>query len=152
MLQGEMRSVALAFIAAVIITPLLSRFLSRAFPPRVSLEDQARITQHRIRNKVIEFAGLVFLFTGFALPFVIQGTDRLQPTISNIVLIFACGFLMLVGGVTALAALFGDRNAEGFLLYFEHERRIGRAGARKIARGLVVVSFVALLAVLIWTP
>lgn len=152
MLQGELRSITLAIIAAAIFAPLLTLLLSRLFPPKVGQNDRANLARHRLRNKIIEYAGLVFLFTGFSLPFVVQGTDRLPPTISNIALIFACGFLSLVGGVAALAALFGDRNAENFLTYFEHERRISRAGTRTIAKWIVGASIVALLAVLYLTP
>jgi hypothetical protein len=152
MLQGEMRSIALAFVAAVIITPLLSRLLSRIFPPKISPGGNDNVTRHRLRNQIIEYAGVVFFIAGIALPFLIQDSNRLPSTVGNIALILAFGSLSMVGGIIVLAALFGDRNAESFLTYFERERRISRNGMRVIATGLVVASFIALLAVFFFTP
>jgi hypothetical protein len=148
MIQGELRSIVFATIAAVILAPLLGRLLSRLFPPRAEREDDENLARHRLRNQVIEYAGVGFFIVGIAVPFVLQRTDRLQPTTTNITLILSLGLLFMVGGTTALSALLGDRNAESFLAYFEHERRISRTAMRRIARVIVAASVAALIALL----
>jgi len=151
MLQGELRAVVLAIVAAAILAPLLGWLLSRVFPSKIERDNDVNLARHRLRNQIIEYAGVAFFIAGIAVPFVLQGTDRLQPTATNITLILSFGFLFMVGGTAALAALLGDRNAEGFLTYFEHERRISRTGGRMIARAVVIASVDALLTVWFFT-
>jgi hypothetical protein len=80
-MDSELRSVVLGVAAAAVITPLLGRWLSRAFPPKVRDENDG-VTQHRCRNAVIEWIGTLF-FVGASVPLLIQGTDRsrrMRPT------------------------------------------------------------------------
>jgi hypothetical protein len=97
---------------------------------------------------MIEYAGVAFFVAGMAVPFVLQGAGRLEPTAGNITLILSFAFLFMVGGIAALAALLGDRNAESFLTYFEHERRVNGNAVRAVARAIVIAAVLALLAVL----
>lgn len=148
MLQGELRSVVIAVVVTAVIVPLLGRLLSRVFPPEVHFESDSDITRHKLRNRIIEYGGVVFFIAGISVPFLLQGADRLRPTATNIALILSFGSLFMVGGAIGLAALLGDRNAEGFLAYFERERRIGRAGVRILAKVMVVAAVTVLLVLL----
>lgn len=98
MMQGEPRSVVVAVIAAAILAPLLGRLLSRVFPPRVERGNDVDFARHRLRNQVIEYAGVAFFIVGVAVPFFLQRTDRLQPTATNIALILSLGLLFMVNG------------------------------------------------------
>lgn len=147
-MESELRSVVLAVVAAAVITPLLGHLLSRAFPPQAQVEDDSAAPRHRFRNVAIEWIGTLFFIVGLSVPFVIRGSDRLDPTATNIALMFSFGALFMVGSVAALAAILGDRNAESFLAYFERKRGISRAGARLIAKAMVLASIIALTIVL----
>lgn len=149
MLQGESRSVILATVAAVIIAPLLGKLLSRIFPPKDHDERDSDTARHTVRNTIIEYCGVVFFIAGIGVPFLLQGTGSLKPTAENFTLMFSFGLLFMVGGISGLTALFGDRKAESFLKYFERERGISRAGVRRLAKVLVIVAVLALLAVLL---
>lgn len=92
----------------------------------------------------IEWIGTLFFIVGLSVPFVLRGTDRLEPTATNIALMLSLGALFMVGSVAALTTILGDRNAESFLAYFERRRGISRAGARLVAKAVVVASVIAL--------
>lgn len=143
-MESELRSVVLAVVAAAVITPLLGRLLSRAFPPKAQVEDDSAAPRRRLRNVAIEWIGTLFFIVGLSVPFVLRGTDRLEPTATNIALMLSLGALFMVGSVAALTTILGDRNAESFLAYFERRRGISRAGARLVAKAVVVASVIAL--------
>jgi hypothetical protein len=149
MLNGEIRSIVIAIVAATVLAPLLGWWLSRVFPPKSDVGGDPDTARHRLRNQIIEYSGVVFGIAGIALAFLMQGSTKLEPTVRNVTLILSFFLLFMIGGIAALTALLGDRNAECFLAYFERERHVSRAGVRMIAKTLVIAAVAALRQVLL---
>ena len=145
MSQPESRSIILAALGAMILTPLLGLLLSQLLRPKKASVPKWS-GKNRLRNQIIEYASCMFFLIGAYVPFFFHGTNRIKPTIENLTLLFSCGALFMFGGTAALALIMGDRGAASFLAYFQHERGISSTGLLVLVK---IVSVTAILAIAI---
>jgi len=145
----ENLSIIFAFVSAMVLTPVIMNFIQRKFRAHATAKQTAEAKRHWLRNKVIEFSGVPFLMIGGGIPFLVQGTHRLPSTLPNVIAILCLAFLFMVGGMTLLANVLGDRGAENYPDYFESQDKMSKRGVRTIAKFITLGSIAGLIVALL---
>ena len=145
MISPGAATIVLSFAAAAILVPLVLKALARRFPPDGNDDDLAA---HRGRNRVIECVGAMCFIAGMSVPFGLQGTGTLPPTISSALLVFSSAIVCTIGGMRIATSAFRDGPAS-FLTHFARKCGVGRSVVRSIARSLFGFALATILVVLI---
>jgi hypothetical protein len=142
-------TIVLAALAATLLASFIGVLLSRRSSAKADQSRKSGSVKHRLRNQILEYVSAIFFILGSGVPFLIVGSNKLAPTMANIISIFSCGLLSGFWGTAILIAIIGDRGAESFLAYYERERGISRATVLLIVRIGTLAAIVALCAILL---
>ena len=147
-MQPESRSILFAIAAASVIAPLIGRVLTRYFPPAAT--PIHTLALHRWRYRLIEHGGVICGLIGISLAFLWRGSSAVEATALNVTVLLSAMLVSMIGGVALLSVMFADRGTDGFLNYFESEYRVSARVVSTVARGLFVVSSLALISAVRW--